>query len=50
MHLTRRGWTVVTGVIVIAAIFVVAPPTAVAMAGFFVALVAIGVALREVPA
>jgi hypothetical protein len=38
------------GVIVIAAIFVVAPPTAVAMAGFFVALVAIGLALREAPA
>ena len=34
----------------IAAIFVIAPPTGVAMAAFFVALVTIGVALREAPA
>jgi hypothetical protein len=50
MHLTRRGWTLVAGVIAIAAIFVIAPPTGVAMAAFFVALVTIGVALREAPA
>jgi hypothetical protein len=50
MHLTRRGWVVAAGVIAIAGIFVVAPPTALAMVGFFVALVMIGVALRDAPA
>ena len=45
MDSRRRRWRVVGGALAVVAIFVVAPPTGIAMAGFGVALVAIGTGL-----